>query len=100
VRGLFLCYAFDIKKIQIDTGPIKDWQIFHQVFASAFGFSGFYGKYTNENLESFCNEDGVLGFFLEYLCQEDPEKVCKRIAIRRKKKCFSISLKLKTLVHN
>ena len=33
-----------MKRIHIDTARIKDWDSFHNVFAEAFGFPGFYGR--------------------------------------------------------
>ena len=33
-----------MKRIQIDTTRIKDWDSFHDVFAETFGFPVFYGR--------------------------------------------------------
>ena len=35
------------KNVHIDTGRISDWNSFHDVFAQAFGFPGFYGRNMN-----------------------------------------------------
>jgi hypothetical protein len=34
-------------EVKIDFGKIKDWEIFHEVFAEIMGFPDFYGKNNN-----------------------------------------------------
>ncbi len=36
-----------MKRVRIDASMIKDWNTFHDVFADAFGFPGFYGRNMN-----------------------------------------------------
>ena len=33
-----------MKRVKIDTSLIEDWNTFHDVFADAFEFPGFYGR--------------------------------------------------------
>ena len=53
-----------IRKVEIDCVAIRDWESFHDVFARAFGFPGWYGRNLNAWIDcmSSLDEDGMSDF--------------------------------------
>jgi RNAse (barnase) inhibitor barstar len=46
-----------VRYIRIDLAQITDWPSFHDVFAAAFGFPGFYGRNMNAWIDGMTRLD-------------------------------------------
>ena len=61
-----------MKRIQLDTAEIRDWDSFHQVFQEAMGFPEFYGR----NLDAWID-------CMSYL--DDPAAGMSQVSVERGK---------------
>jgi hypothetical protein len=59
-----------MKRVKIDTSRIRDWETFHDVFAEAFGFPGFYGRNMNAWIDCMSYLDDPDSGMTEVTCEE------------------------------